>query len=195
MHILKNLERYRVLLASASPRRHELLKMLGIDFDVIQAGNIDESYPESLPAAGVASYISRKKADAYKEYLSDGQLLITADTVVVNDGKVLGKPADAAAAVAMLRSLAGRTHSVITGVTVTTMSRSETFDAETRVTFSPIGDDVIEDYVNNYPPLDKAGAYGIQDWFGAVAVASIDGSFYNVMGLPVNRLYHVLKTF
>lgn len=195
MHILKNIERYRVLLASASPRRHELLRMLGLDFDVIQTANVDESYPATLDVSKVASYISRKKAEAYKELLSDGQLLITADTVVVNDGKVLGKPKDIDHAAAMLRSLADRTHSVITGVTISTVSRSVTFDAETRVTFCPLSDDEIADYVNNYPPLDKAGAYGIQDWFGAIAVKSIDGSFYNVMGLPVNRLYNELKNF
>ncbi|MCM1517503.1 MAG: Maf family nucleotide pyrophosphatase [Pseudoflavonifractor sp.] len=195
MRILKNLERYRVLLASASPRRHELLKMLGVDFDVIQSANVDESYPDTLDVTEVASYISRKKAEAYKEFMSDGQLLITADTVVVNEGKVLGKPVDTDHAATMLRSLSDRTHSVITGVTITTMTRTVTFDTVTHVTFCKLDDDEIADYVNNYPPLDKAGAYGIQDWFGAIAVKSIEGSFYNVMGLPVNRLYNELKNF
>ncbi len=195
MQILGNLNNYKILLASASPRRQELLHMLGLHFDVMHSKNVDESYPDDLPVDDVASYISQKKADAYLPLINDNQLLITADTVVINDGFVLGKPADNDEAIDMLHALADHTHKVITGVTIATRQRQITFDAVTEVTFGPLSDEEIESYVMNFSPLDKAGAYGIQEWIGCIAVRNINGSYYNVMGLPIHRLYTELKRF
>lgn len=193
--ILDNLNGREILLASASPRRQELLGMLGIEFSVATLGYVDESYPHDLAADEVARYISRKKSDAYRATLHDHQLLITADTVVINDGHVLGKPQDATMAKQMLKSLSGKEHHVTTGVTLATKERQVTFDAVTHVTFGNLSDAEIDYYVEHFRPLDKAGAYGIQEWIGAVAVKAINGSYYNVMGLPLNRLYNELKKF
>lgn len=195
MQILSNLNEYKLLLASASPRRQELLRMLGVQFDIVQGINVDESYPENMPADDVAAYLSRKKAEAYLPHIEDNQLLITADTIVINDSFVLGKPADNDSAIDMLHALADNTHKVITGVTIATTQHQTTFDAVTEVTFGPLSDDEIEYYVSNFAPFDKAGAYGIQEWIGCIAVRSINGSYYNVMGLPVHRLYTELKKF
>lgn len=192
---LQNLDRYNVMLASASPRRRELLQMLGIKFETARGLQVDESYPADMEVEEIPVYLSRVKADAYREEMQPDDLIITADTVVVVDTHVLGKPKSKAEAVAMLKELRGRSHKVISGVTVTTAERRESFGATTVVEFNNLSDDEIEYYVDNYKPLDKAGAYGIQEWIGAAGVRGIKGSFYNVMGLPVNRLYEVLKTF
>lgn len=187
--------RYKILLASKSPRRREIMNLLHLPFTVVTIEGIDESYPESLPPDKVSEFIANKKADAFLKRITDEEMIITADTVVICDGKILGKPKDAKDAQEMLRFLSGKTHKVTTGVTVATKEKRISFSSESFVTFSDLTDEEIRYYVDTYHPFDKAGAYGIQEWIGAVAVAKINGSFYNVMGLPVNRLYQVLKTF
>lgn len=185
----------KLLLASKSPRRREILGLLHIPFTIVSIEGVDESYPADLPAEQVSEYISNKKADVYLKRISDDEIIITADTVVILDGKILGKPADQEEAKEMLKALSGKTHKVTTGVTVATKEKRESFTAETLVTFAPLTDEDIHYYVESFLPLDKAGAYGIQEWIGAVAVEKIDGSFYNVMGLPVHRLYRLLNKF
>lgn len=191
--MLSNLDKYDIVLASGSPRRRELLQGLGIDFRVHVLKGIDETYPSSLPAEQIPEYLSRLKAHAYQ--VTEGELLITADTVVILDGQVLGKPHSAAEASRMLHALSGHTHTVVTGVTVTTTQRTESLSNATQVTFGPLSDEEIDYYIEHYRPFDKAGAYGIQEWIGYTGITAIKGSFYNVMGLPVQRLYQLLKTF
>ena len=193
-HPLDNLRGYDVILASGSPRRRELLAMLDVDFRVDTSHSVDETVPEGLPVEEVAPYLSRLKAMAYPLTEGDGKLVITADTVVIIDGKVLGKPVDEADACSMLMELQGRTQKVVTGVTVRTAEDMTTFSAESEVEFAPLTEEEIAYYVDRYRPLDKAGAYGIQEWIGAAGIKGINGSFYNVMGLPVQRLYSLLKT-
>ena len=193
--MLDNLKKYHIVLVSASPRRRELLKNLGLNFKVRTLFGLDESYPESLRGEDIPRYISRKKAEAYRRSMAPDELLIAADTVVLLDGEVLGKPADANAARAMLHSLSGRIHQVTTGVTLMTDNRMETFAATSHVKFAELSDEEIDYYVDNYLPFDKAGAYGIQEWIGMVAVEELRGSYFNVMGLPVQRLYTALKNF
>ncbi|MCH5230784.1 MAG: septum formation protein Maf [Muribaculaceae bacterium] len=186
---------YKILLASKSPRRREILGMLRLPFTVVTIDGIDESYPADLRPEEVSEYISNKKADAFLKRISEEELIITADTVVICDGKILGKPHGEEGAFDMLRFLSGKTHKVTTGVTIATKEKRRSFSSESLVTFAPLTDEEIRYYVDNYSPYDKAGAYGIQEWIGAVAVAKIEGSFYNVMGLPVHRLYQELKAF
>lgn len=193
--LLDDLKRYNVILASNSPRRRELLADLGIDFQVKTLKGVDESYPHDLPVLEIAEYISRKKAHAYKSQMSADQLIITADTVVILGDEVLGKPADDADARRMLRELSGKTHKVVTGVTIATTCNIKSFSAVTDVEFAPLSDEDINYYVDHYRPLDKAGAYGIQEWIGCMGVRHISGSFYNVMGLPLHRLYCELNQF
>lgn len=193
--MLDNLEKYKILLASKSPRRRELLQKLRIPFHVVTIGGIKEDYPDDIPPLEVAQYISSEKADVYQRHITGNELFITADTVVVSEGRILGKPHDEREAVEMLMSLAGKTHEVATGVTITTGDRRTSFTTVTKVTFAAFSEEEARYYVQNYSPLDKAGAYGIQEWIGCVAVESIEGSFYNVMGLPIHRLYEELKMF
>lgn len=185
----------KILLASGSPRRRELLAMIAPDFAVAPGRDVDESYPSDIPAEKVAEYLSKVKANAYIDLLADDEIIITADTVVIIDGRILGKPAGRDDAVAMLRSLSGRRHKVVTGVTVTARDRSISFDETTVVEFAQLSDDEIDAYVDTFRPYDKAGAYGIQEWIGAVGIKGIEGCYYNVMGLPVHTLYHRLKEF
>lgn len=185
----------KIILASNSPRRRELLAGLGYTYEVRVLSGIDESYPESLQGSEVASYISRAKAEAYRAAMASDELIITADTIVCLDDKVLGKPSDEAEAIAMLRSLSGRTHQVYTGVTIVTAEESSTFVSRSDVTFAVLTEEEIEHYVSQYRPMDKAGAYGIQEWIGYVGVERIEGSYFNVMGLPVQRLYTELKKY
>ena len=192
--MLKNLDKYQVILASNSPRRRELLSGLDIDYTVRVMDDIDESYPDNLLCADIPCYISRKKAEAYKQQMRQDELIITADTVVCVDDMILGKPKDADDAAAMLRLLSGKTHQVITGVTLLTSEQEKTFSVVSDVTFDDLSDEEIEYYVTKYRPFDKAGAYGIQEWIGYVGVTSLKGSYFNVMGLPVQRLYNELKT-
>lgn len=191
--MLDNLKKYKVILASNSPRRKELLSGLGLEYEVKVMPGIDETYPDTLPTEEVPVYIAREKAEAYRKSIAEDELIITADTVVCIDGEVLGKPADEAEAYAMLRKLAGRTHLVITGVCFTTAQLQKSFAAVTEVTFDQLTDEEISFYVEKYRPFDKAGAYGVQEWIGYVGVTGMNGSFYNVMGLPVQRLYQELK--
>lgn len=192
--MLDNLAKYNIILASKSPRRNELLKMLDIPFTVHTKEGIDESYPSDLPAMEVAEYISLKKGKAYSSEITGNDLVITADTVVILDGKIFGKPKSEQDAVDMLMTLQGHTHTVATGVCIATKDIIKSFSTYTGVTFSAITEEEARWYVEKYRPLDKAGAYGIQEWIGAAAVAGIDGSVYNVMGLPVHQLYKTLKT-
>ena len=180
-------KRLKIILASASPRRKELLAGLDLDFEVKVVKGVSESYPKTLRAEEVPQYISREKAAAYQ--VADDELLLTADTVVIVDNTILGKPHDADDARRMLRLISGRTHQVVTGVTLTTAKAQKTFGVSTDVTFRQLTDDEIDYYTAHYRPFDKAGAYGIQEWIGYVGVTSIHGSYYNVMGLPVQRIY------
>lgn len=193
--LLDNLNKYELILASGSPRRRELLGMLDLDFKIDTSYSIDESVPAGVAAIDVAPYLSGMKAMAFPLTENDRKLVITADTVVIIDDEVLGKPVDESEACLMLEKLQGRTQTVVTGVTVRTYDRSVTFRAESKVEFAELSRGEIEYYVKKYRPLDKAGAYGIQEWIGAAGIRSIEGSFYNVMGLPVHRLYECLKTF
>ncbi len=191
--MLDNLQKYHIILASNSPRRKELLGGLGIDFEVKVISGIDESYPETLVGEEIPVYISKIKAHPYLDSLNDNDLVITADTIVYVDGEVLGKPSDAADACAMLQKLSGRTHQVITGVTLMTKSLQRSFAVSTDVTFVELSASEIDYYVTHYRPFDKAGAYGVQEWIGFVGVSRLEGSYFNVMGLPVQRLYTELK--
>ena len=181
----------KIILASNSPRRKELLAGLGLDYEVRTLQGLDESYPEGLSMEEIPQYISRKKAAAYE--LKEDELLITADTIVYLDGEVLGKPADEAEAKEMLRKLSGKTHQVITGVTLTWSDQQHSFASVSQVTFAELTEAEIEHYVTHYRPLDKAGAYGIQEWIGYIGVTSLQGSYFNVMGLPVQKLYTEMK--
>lgn len=185
----------KILLASNSPRRRELLKLLEPDFIIAESRDVKETYPADLPLPEVAPYLSRLKAAAYRDVLVPDEVIITADTVVINKGSLMGKPKDEEEAVEMLKSLMGHTHTVVTGVTLTSSEKTVTFSESTEVTFDYLGTQEIEDYVHNYHPLDKAGAYGIQEWIGAAAITGIHGCFYNVMGLPLHSLYIHLKEF
>ncbi len=183
----------KLILASNSPRRRELLGGLGLVFEVRVLPGIDESYPDDLQGGDIPLYISKKKANAYVCQLSDDELLITADTIVWLDGQVLEKPKDDADACRMLRALSGKTHQVFTGVCLTTTEKQISFSCRSDVTFCTLTDEEINYYVSHYRPLDKAGAYGVQEWIGYVGVERIEGSFFNVVGLPVQRLYQALK--
>lgn len=193
--MLENLNKYEIVLASNSPRRKELLQRMGVNFKVRTLFGIDESYPNSLRGEDIVRYISRNKAKAYQSSMAPNELLITADTIVYVDGEVMGKPKNAEQAKEMLHKLSGKTHQVITGVTIVTSKRTENFGVTSQVKFANITDEEINFYVDNYLPFDKAGAYGIQEWIGIVAVEEIKGSYFNVVGLPVQRLYQKLKTF
>lgn len=184
----------RYILASGSPRRRELMAMLDVDFRVDTSRPVEETVPAGLPAEEVPAYLSRLKAQPYLADLQADEVLVTADTVVILDGRVIGKPKDAADARRTLAALAGKTHKVITGVSIGRPDGSlTTFSETTEVDFDTLTPEEINYYVDRYSPLDKAGAYGIQEWIGAAAVKGIRGSFYNVMGLPIHRLYSALK--
>ena len=183
--------KYNIILASNSPRRRELLAGLDLEFEVKVLDGIDESYPD-MPRQLVAQYIAGKKADAYLATLNESDLVITADTVVIVDNDILGKPNDEQEAKAMLRRISGRRHKVVTGVCLLTPDARREFSVSTDVTFKPLTDEEIDYYVEHYHPLDKAGAYGIQEWIGYVGVTALNGSYFNVMGFPVQRIYSEL---
>lgn len=191
----ENLNGYKIFLASKSPRRRELLQMLRIPFKVVTINGIDESFPDDISPLQVPEFISRKKAKVYLERMQPKELVITADTMVICGDRIMGKPKNPEDAVEMLLCLSGKTHQVATGVTISTADRTVSFSSVTDVTFAPLSEEEIRFYVDNYQPFDKAGAYGIQEWIGAVAVSGINGSYYNVMGLPVHRLFQELKQF
>lgn len=193
--MLQNLKKYHIILASKSPRRRELLQMLRIPFNTVVISGLKEEYPDTLAPDDVPQYLSDLKADAYIARGHDNEMVITADTLVICDGRIMGKPADTANALEMLMFLSGKTHRVVTGVTIATKEQRTSFTTVTEVTFADITEEEARYYIDNYQPFDKAGAYGIQEWIGCVAVRSIKGSYYNVMGLPVHRLYQELKLF
>lgn len=183
-----------LILSSNSPRRKELLQGLGIPFKVLVIKGIDESYPDTLPAAEVAEYIAVKKSVPYRDNLTGtDNIVLTADTVVVCNDDIMGKPSEEQDAHRMLRELSGKTHQVYTGVCLTTSTAQRHFCVHTDVTFRDLTDDEIMHYIHTYKPFDKAGAYGIQEWIGYIGITSIHGSYYNVMGLPVQRIYQELK--
>ncbi|MDR1742488.1 MAG: Maf-like protein [Dysgonamonadaceae bacterium] len=187
--------KYKLILASNSPRRKELLAGIDLPFEIHTLPDVDESYPEVLRHEEVPEFIAHKKASAYLSELQDDALLITADTVVLLHDKILGKPADKTDAKRMLRELSGQTHRVITGVCLTAKGQQKSFSVVSNVTFDDLTNEEIDYYVEKYSPMDKAGAYGVQEWIGYVAVKHIEGSYYNIMGLPIQRLYRELKEF
>ena len=193
--MLEHLKNYQVLLASNSPRRQELLSQIGLSFRTYVIPGIDESYPTELSDDEVAAFITQKKASAYLPNLSDDQMLVVADTVVRINGKVLGKPKSRAEAVEMLLLLSGKEHVVTTAFGVYTKDKSVVESVHTEVQFTTLSSEMIDFYVDCYKPYDKAGSYGIQEWIGAVGISGIKGSYVNVMGLPVQRLYEVLLNF
>ena len=195
MILQEKLRPYRLLLASHSPRRQQLLRDCGLDYTLIDRYEVEERYPAGLPPHDVPLFLSQLKSDAYPEPLAANDILLTADTVVVAAGGILGKPHDRDEAVGMLHRLSGAEHFVTTGVTLRTVHASHTFTARSEVWFRPLRDEEIDYYVDTCRPYDKAGSYGIQEWLGYVAIERIDGSFYNVMGLPVQRLYVELERF
>ena len=190
--MLDNLKKYRIILGSASPRRQELLRGINIPFEVIPM-DVDESYPSYITGVEIPIFLAEKKANAYKSMIDDETMVITADTIVFLEGKALGKPVDKTDAVKMLQKLSGKTHQVITGVCISTSIRKRTFHTISEVKFARLNDAEIEYYLENYAPYDKAGSYGVQEWIGFIAVEQINGSYFNVMGLPIQRLYNELK--
>ncbi len=190
---MNNLKNYHIILASNSPRRRELLGGLGLPFEVRVLPDISETYPDTLPADETAEYIAVEKAAAYRPLLQPDDLVITADTVVICGDEVLGKPTDATDAHRMLRLLSGCTHHVVTGVCLLTSKFQRSFRVKTDVTFKVLDEEEIDYYIRTYQPMDKAGAYGIQEWIGYIGVTGLHGSYFNVMGLPVQRIYEELK--
>jgi len=190
--MLSHLNNYNIVLASQSPRRQELLSGLNIPFEV-QSIDVEESYPSQLVGVDIPMYLAEKKADAYIDKMDDKTLLITADTIVWHEGCVFGKPNDKDDATRMLKSLSGKTHQVITGVCISTLLKRKTFHVISEVRFSRLAPEEIDYYIQNFHPYDKAGAYGVQEWIGYIGVEYIEGSYFNVMGLPVQRLYSELK--
>ena len=189
MHSIKN---YKLILAFASPRRQQLMKNAGFTFEV-RLKNVEEKYPQELHLENVPEYLSKVKASAFREELKADEVLITADTVVCIHDRILGKPADRKEAISMLRELSGNRHLVVTGVSVTTRTEQLSFSSRTDVFFKHLSNEEIEFYVDTYKPFDKAGAYGIQEWIGYIGIERIEGSFYNVMGLPIQKLYETLR--
>jgi len=186
----QKLNNYNVILASGSPRRQQFFRDLDIDFS-IQLKEIEEIYPENLKGVAITDYLSNLKSDAFST-LNDNDLLITSDTIVWLEGKALGKPKDAKDAFTMLKSMSGKKHEVITSVCLKSNSFQKIINDITIVTFKELSDDEIQYYINNYKPFDKAGAYGIQEWIGFIGINKIEGSYFNVVGLPVHKLYKEL---
>ena len=195
MLLHKKLEGYNLILASASPRRRQLLADCGLNFTLAEKFECDESFPADMPACEVAQYLSTIKSNAYPNELADSDIVLTADTVVIAEDKILGKPADKTEATAMLSMLSARKHIVTTGVTIRSKRLSHSFSVTSTVSFRALSNEEIDYYIETYKPYDKAGAYGIQEWIGYVAIEGIEGSFFNVMGLPVQRLYMELDAF
>ena len=193
--MLSNLKKYQIILASKSPRRQELLRGMGMEFSILTK-ETDERFPSDMPLDEVPKYLSMQKSLAFAdEELPADYLLITSDTVVICEGEILGKPKDREDAERMLQLLSGKTHHVVTGVTVRSAEKTESFAVRSNVTFAQLDDEEIDYYIEHCKPYDKAGAYGIQEWIGYVGISGLEGSFYNVMGLPTRKLYGVLKSF
>jgi len=195
LYMLSNLKKYHIILASKSPRRQELLRGMGVDFQILTK-ETDESFPPEMPLDEVPKFLSLQKSLAFTDdELPADYLLITSDTVVICEGEILGKPKDREDAARMLQLLSGKTHHVVTGVTVRSLEKTESFAVRSNVTFAQLDDEEIDYYIEHCKPYDKAGAYGIQEWIGYVGISGLEGSFYNVMGLPTRKLYQCLKTF
>jgi septum formation protein len=188
------LNNYRIILASRSPRRQQLLKELGFTFDIV-IREFEESFPEGLNGEEIARYVAHSKAASFRDEIADNEIIITADTIVWCNNQVLGKPIDIQDAVRILKKISGNTHEVITGVSVFSKKKEVTFSDSTKVTFEVLSDNDIKYYIDKYKPYDKAGAYGIQEWIGLIACSKIEGSYFNVVGLPVQRLYKELQEF
>ena len=195
MLLHEKLKPYRLILASQSPRRRQLLADAGLEFVLAPRFECEESFPNTMPAAEVAEYLSSLKSEAYPEPLGANDILLTADTVVIACNRILGKPADRAEAIEMISMLSGHDHEVVTGVTLRLAECVKSFSVVSKVRFRALLQEEIEYYVDTYRPFDKAGSYGIQEWIGYVGIEGIEGSFYNVMGLPVQRLYSELNDF
>lgn len=192
--MLNNLKNYNIILASQSPRRHQMLKELGLDFK-IQTKDVEEVYPDNLKGEEIPVYLAKLKGEAFVLDMNEKELVITADTIVCVDDMVLGKPKDRDDAVKMLKTLSGRSHQVISGVCLKSKEKEATFSTTTHVHFKELSLEEIEYYIDNYKPFDKAGAYGIQEWIGFVGIDGIEGSYFNVVGLPIQRLYQELSKF
>ena len=192
--IIDKLNDYKIILASRSPRRQHLLHELGLKFDVV-IREYEELYPEGMSGEEIARYVAHEKAASFKNEISDNEIVIAADTIVWCNNKVLGKPLNQKDAVCILKEISGNTHEVITGVSLLSKSKDFTFSESTKVTFEALSDEEINYYIDNYKPYDKAGAYGIQEWIGIIACSHIDGSYFNVVGLPVQRLYKEICRF
>ncbi|MCX7985730.1 MAG: Maf family nucleotide pyrophosphatase [Bacteroidales bacterium] len=194
MILHERLKKYRILLATQSPRRHQLMKAAGFHFEIIPAGHNDEHYPTNMPLEEVAVYLAKKKAD-HVELHHEDEIAITADTIVILNNSILNKPENSHEAFTMLKKLSGCSHRVVTGVCFKTFDRVHSFSDYTDVSFRELSDEEIQYYITHYNPYDKAGAYGAQDWIGLVGIKSICGSYFNVMGLPVEKLYTELERF
>jgi len=192
--VTDDLNRYRIILASRSPRRQQLLRELGLRFDVI-TGDYPETYPSNLKGEEIAMFLAKAKAGYFKNKIADNEIIITADTIVWCNDRLFGKPADKYKAAEMIRDLSGNTHEVITGVTLLSALKERTFFDSTKVTFEALTDEEINYYIEKFSPYDKAGAYGIQEWIGIAACSRIEGSYFNVVGLPVHKLYRELRCF
>ncbi|WP_313807791.1 Maf-like protein [Flavobacterium sp.] len=190
----EKLKDYHIILASGSPRRQQFFKELDLDFE-IRLKDVEEIYPNHLQAEAITNFLAELKANAFAEELTEKDILVTSDTIVWHEGKALGKPKDYDDAFQMLQSLSGKTHEVITSVCIKTTAKTDTFFEVTKVTFNPLSDEALRYYLDHYKPYDKAGSYGIQEWIGLVAIARIDGSYANVVGLPVDKVYQHLLTF
>lgn len=192
--IADTLNDYRIILASRSPRRQQLLRDLGLDFEVVNR-EYDETFPEGLCGDEIARYVAHEKAVTFRNEIAENEIVITADTIVWCNNKVLGKPRDSEDAERILNEISGNTHEVITGVSIFSLSKEVTFTVTTKVTFEILSDEELKYYIENFSPYDKAGAYGIQEWIGIIACSHIEGSYFNVVGLPVQRLYKELQNF
>jgi septum formation protein len=190
----ENLKKYQIILASKSPRRQHLLKELGLDFEV-HVSEVDEYFPPELGMTAIPEYLAELKANAVRAKMPENSLVIAADTIVWKDETVLGKPGNEQEAIEMLQKLSSSQHQVITGVNIQSSTKKYSFHAVTEVWFDELSDDEIAYYVDRFKPYDKAGGYGIQEWIGYVGIQKIEGSFYNVMGLPVHKVYQFLKYF
>ncbi len=193
--ILKNLQNKKIILASQSPRRHHLLKSIGLEFDILSGIETDESFPADMPVDKIPVYLAKKKAETFQSFVDEKTILITADTIVSIGNDILNKPQNYDDAVKMLKILSGNKHTVITGVCITAKNKQKCFNAFTDVFFDNLSDEEIKYYIDNFKPFDKAGAYGIQEWIGYIGIKKIEGSYFNVMGLPVQKLYEELKYF
>jgi septum formation protein len=193
--LLDKIKEYKLILATQSPRRHYLMKEVGFNFEIIIPDNIEEVYPETLSEMEVPAFLADLKASWFEGKLTEKEIVITADTIVAIEGHVLGKPANFDEAVAMLKMLSGKCHDVVTSVCILSKNKKKIFSNISRVFFKKLTEDEILYYVNQYKPYDKAGAYGAQEWIGYIGIDKIEGTYFNVMGLPIHMLYNELEKF